>query len=226
MSRSRRGVAAALLVTAAIALSACGSTEPTPSPVPACPTAAPTLAEATSILAGAGFARVHTNKGDFSIELYGDAAPIAAANFVLLARCDFYRGVTFHRVVPGFVIQAGDPQTKFDRAFFDGLGTGGPGYRFAIEPPDPSLGYDPYVVAMGNRGVPDSNGSQFFIDLVDLNERLARSYTIFGLVIDGTGAIDAIGALPTDANDVPLDPAVITAIEVMATASASPSPGS
>jgi peptidylprolyl isomerase len=225
MSRSRARGLAPLLIATAFALGGCGTSEPSPTPTPPCPSAAPTAAEAPAILADADLARVHTNKGDFTVELYGDLAPIATANFVSLARCGFYTGITFHRVAAGFVIQAGDPQTKFDRGDFPGVGTGGPGYAFTIEPPDPSLGYDPYMVAMANAGGTATNGSQFFVDLADLNDRLARSYTIFGQVVDGTGVIDAIGELPTDTNDVPLDPAVIIGVEILPTA-ASPSPGS
>ena len=218
---ARRPMRPALLGLAVLlALGACGSQAPSPTPEPVpCPTAAPTAEQAPGILADAEQAIVHTNKGDFTIQLYGDAAPIATANFVLLARCGFYDGISFHRVDAGFVIQAGDPQTRTNHNDFSGVGTGGPGYQFTIEPPDPSLGYDPFVVAMANAGGTDTNGSQFFIDLADLNDRIARSYTIFGLVTNGTATVDAIGRLPTDSYDVPLDPAIISGIEVGSAAS-------
>lgn len=206
----------------ALGVAACSAGNPTPTPQPNCPSAAPTADQAAALLADVTAAVVSTNKGDFTIELNGDAAPIATANFVALARCGFYTGITFHRVVPDFVIQAGDPQTKFDRSDFSGLGTGGPGYAFTIEPPDPSLSYTPYAVAMANAGGTATNGSQFFIDLADLNSRLAPSYTIFGLVTDGRTTIDAIGSLPTSENDVPLDPAVILGIEIRNEAAPSP----
>jgi peptidyl-prolyl cis-trans isomerase B (cyclophilin B) len=222
--RQRGLVRMATGVVLAISLAACSAGDPTPTPSPDCPVTAPTAEQAAAVLDDAALAVVSTNKGDFTIQLNGDAAPLATANFVALARCGFYAGITFHRVVPGFVIQAGDPQTKADRGDFYGLGTGGPGYAFTIEPPDPSLTYDPYVVAMANAGIPDSNGSQFFIDLADLDSRLARSYTIFGLVTDGRATVDAIGALPTSENDVPLDPAIILGIEISGDAPASPSP--
>ena len=214
-------VAASLVL--AFGVAACSAGDPTPTPQLDCPGAAPTADQAAAILADVTTAVVSTNKGDFTIELNGDAAPIATANFVALARCGFYTGITFHRVVPGFVIQAGDPQTKSDRGDFSGLGTGGPGYSFTIEPPDPSLSYVPYAVAMANAGGTATNGSQFFIDLADLDSRLARSYTIFGLVTDGQSTIDALGSLPTSENDVPLDPAVIMSIEISDGAAASPS---
>jgi peptidylprolyl isomerase len=223
MNRSRLVIGLAL----AALLASCSS-QPSPTPTAACPTAAPTATGAQAILADAEQAVVKTNKGEFTVELYADQAPIAAANFAALARCGFYDGISFHRVLSGFVIQAGDPQTKQNHGDFQGLGTGGPGYEFQIEPPADGLNYDPYIVAMANSGRPDSNGSQFFIDLGDLDDRLQRSYTIFGKVIAGTDVVDAIGKLPV--NDpqigVPLDPAIIDSVTVQAAPSASPTSGS
>jgi cyclophilin family peptidyl-prolyl cis-trans isomerase len=208
----------ALLLGLVLALCACAA-EPTPTPLPACPTAAPTDVEAQAILQDAAVATVTVSggaTGSFTIELFGDAAPIATANFVNLARCGYYDGISFHRVISGFVIQAGDPQTRSNRGDFSGLGTGGPGYEFAIEPPAEGLGYDPHMVAMANNG--QTNGSQFFIDLVDLNASLPRSYTIFGQVTDGTEVVDQIGTVPV--NDprvgVPLTPVVIDSIVISA----------
>jgi peptidylprolyl isomerase len=210
-----------LFIGLALAASLVACSSPSPAPKPDCPTAAPTNLEAQQILTDADTAVVKTNKGEFTMELYGDAAPIATANFVALARCGFYDGISFHRVLAGFVAQAGDPQTKQNRADFDALGSGGPGYGFAIEPPDDSLNYDPYVVAMANDG--QTNGSQFFIDLADLNQSLARSYTIFGKVTAGTDVVDAIGALPVNGpRGVPLDPAIIESIAIQAPPTASP----
>jgi len=207
----------------AVALTACGP-GPTPTPKPPCPTSAPTATGAQATLEGAEQAVVVTNKGTFIIELFPDAAPIATANFVALTRCGFYDGIGFHRVIAGFVIQAGDPQTRTNRGDFAGIGTGGPGYGFEIEPPADDLDYDPYVVAMANDQV--ANGSQFFIDLADLNDRLARSYTIFGAVVSGTEVIDEIGTVPV--NDprigVPLDPVIIESITVRTKPQASPTP--
>jgi cyclophilin family peptidyl-prolyl cis-trans isomerase len=184
--------------------------------VAGCPTSAPTAHQASSLLADAGTATVKTSMGSFSMELYGDKAPIATANFVALARCGFYDGITFHRVIAGFVIQAGDPQTRTRRGPFDELGTGGPGYGFAIEPPASGT-YQRYVVAMANSSQPDSNGSQFFIDLVDLSQQLPPNYTIFGKVIDGTDVVDAIGQVPTNGEQgVPVNPVVIDSIAIAA----------
>jgi cyclophilin family peptidyl-prolyl cis-trans isomerase len=181
-----------------------------------CPVAAaPTPAHAATINAGVTSAVVSTSQGSFTIELYPTAAPIATANFVALATCRFYDQITFHRVVAGFVIQAGDPQTKARRGVFAGLGTGGPGYQFGIEPPAEGYHYDAYVVAMANAGAPDTNGSQFFIDLADLDAQLARSYTIFGKVVDGTDVVDAIGAVATNGAQDPPTPAYVPAEPVI-----------
>ncbi|MDH4334161.1 MAG: peptidylprolyl isomerase [Chloroflexota bacterium] len=209
------------LSAAALLLSACAAASSTPS-APAsstssgCPTSAPTAAEAPGVIAGAERAVVVTSMGTFTMELYPDAAPIATANFVALARCGFYDGISFHRVLAGFVAQAGDPQTKENRADFEGIGTGGPGYAFVIEPVADGYNYDPYVAAMAHSALPDSNGSQFFIDLADLDGSLARDYTIFGKVIEGTDVVDAIGSVAVNdpRRGVPLDPVVIESVTI------------
>ncbi len=213
------------LLALAVALSACGDLlQPTPPP---CPTAAPTGEEAAGILADARSAVVRTNKGEFTIALDPASAPIAAANFVRLARCGFYDGLSFHRVLAGFVIQAGDPQTRDRHDDFDGLGSGGPGYRFTVEFPAAGQSYAPYTVAMANAvrydatgqitGGEDTNGSQFFIALADLAQ-LPPFYSIFGTVTVGNEVVDSIAALPV--NDpqlgVPLDPAIIEDIAISA----------
>ena len=200
----------------ALAVAGCGDA-PTPSvAVEPCPTAAPTPDAAAAILADAGSVVVDTNIGTFRIELYPEAAPIAAANFVALARCGFYGQISFHRVIAGFVIQAGDPQTRTNHADFEGIGTGGPGYHFTIEPPASGFSYERYTVAMANAGGTDTNGSQFFIDLANLDARLDRLYTIFGRVVEGTEVVDAIGAVATNGPDryVPLEPVIIESVTV------------
>jgi cyclophilin family peptidyl-prolyl cis-trans isomerase len=218
--------AAPAILGAALLVVGC-STEPTPSPKPPCPTEPPTAVSAQASLADASVATVAVSgalTGTFEIELLGDDAPIATANFVELARCGFYDGITFHRVIAGFVIQAGDPQTRTNRGDFRGLGTGGPGYAFEIEPPADEARFDPYVVAMANNG--RTNGSQFFVTLADL-DRALRSvgiYTIFGRVTSGTGLVDQIAAIPV--NDprvgVPLSPIIIDSITISAGPQASP----
>jgi cyclophilin family peptidyl-prolyl cis-trans isomerase len=211
-----------------VGLAACAGLGASPTPRGACPTSAPSNSQAGSILSGSGAAQVTTNKGAFTIQLYAKEAPIATANFVALARCGFYDGITFHRVIAGFVVQAGDPQTRQNRAVFTGLGSGGPGYGFAIEPPAEGLGYDKYVVAMANASQPDTNGSQFFIDLANLNGSLSRDYTIFGKVVDGTAVVDAIGQVPTNGTpdnlpqNVPLDPVIIQSIAIQPGSSPAP----
>jgi cyclophilin family peptidyl-prolyl cis-trans isomerase len=220
---------ARLAVAMALLLLAC-TAEATATPRPACPTEAPTSTSAQATLQGAGEAIVTVSgaaSGEFTIELYGEAAPLATANFVALARCGFYDGIWFHRVLDGFVIQAGDPQTKGRSGDFEGVGTGGPGYDFEIEPPGEGLRYDPYVVAMANNTI--ANGSQFFVTLTDLDTdlRAVGVYTIFGAVTSGTEVIDAIAAVPV--NDprvgVPLDLVVIDSVEIAEGGSAEASGG-
>ena len=219
-----RGASGAILT---LALIACSS-PPVASQAPTeCPTSAPTAAEATTILADAQRAEVATNLGSFTIELDASSAPVATANFVLLARCGFYAGITFHRVIAGFVAQAGDPQTRSNRSPFEGLGGGGPGYQFEVELPDENQPYDRYVVAMANamdydfvtgeiRGGTDTNGSQFFIDLASLVGQLRPYYSVIGKVVDGTDVIDAIGALGVNnpQDGVPLEPVVIASVTI------------
>jgi len=204
----------------ALVMAACGS-DPTPSPAPACPTEPPTSVSAQATLEDAGQATFVIGgevEGAMVMELYGDQAPLATASFVALARCGFYDGVTFHRVMARFVIQAGDPKTKNNRGDFEGVGRGDPNYQFEIEPPAEGLRYDPYVVAMANNGA--TNGTQFFIDLVDLDEALRQVgvYTIFGRVIEGTEVVDAIAQVPV--NDprmgLPLTPVIIESITISA----------
>ncbi len=208
-----------LVIGLALAVAAGCSSTPTPSPKPPCPTAPPTPTSAQASLTDASVATVTVSgavSGTFEIELLGEAAPLATASFVELARCGFYDGITFHRVISGFVIQAGDPQTRDNRGDFPGLGTGGPGYAFEIEPPAEGLRYDPYVVSMANNG--QTNGSQFFIDLVDLDDALRQVviYTIFGRVTTGTEVVDEIATVPV--NDprigLPLTPVIIDTITI------------
>jgi len=126
-------------------------------------------------------ATLHTEQGDITIELYSEDAPLAVNNFVFLANEGWYDGVTFHRVLPGFVAQAGDPT---------GTGLGGPGYAFENEVSD-NLSFDRAgVVGMANAG-PDSNGSQFYITLAPV-PHLDGGYTIFGQVIAGMDVVESI----------------------------------
>ncbi len=216
MRAVRRGARAGSAVVLGLLVACQGVVLPEVVPPPPCPTAAPTAAEAGEILADVTTATVETRLGSFTVDLLGDAAPIATANFVALARCGFYEGITFHRVLAGFVAQAGDPNTRENRGDFEGLGSGGPGYSFGIEVPPEGVNYDPYAVAMANAGMPDTNGSQFFICLTDLNAQLPREYTIFGRVSAGMEVVDAIGAVAVNdpLTGVPVDPVVINRIAV------------
>lgn len=122
--------------------------------------------------------RIKTSKGDILIQLLPKEGPNAASNFVYLIKQGFYDGLTFHRYVPGFVIQGGDPL---------GNGTGGPGYRFADD--KVNLSYERGIVAMANAG-PNTNGSQFFI-MLD-NVALPPDYSVFGRVLEGMETVDQI----------------------------------
>ncbi|MFA4965125.1 MAG: peptidylprolyl isomerase [Thermoleophilia bacterium] len=126
-------------------------------------------------------ATISTGGGDIVIELYADKAPATVNNFVFLAREGFYDGVTFHRVIKGFMAQAGDPT---------GSGRGGPGYRFADEF-HPALKHDgPGTLSMANAG-PGTNGSQFFITYSD-TPHLDGKHAVFGRVVEGMDVLEAI----------------------------------
>lgn len=123
--------------------------------------------------------KLETSKGIIEFELYPADAPKTVSNYIYLAEEGYYDGLVFHRVVPGFVIQGGDP---------NGTGAGGPGYKFADEPVTKE--YTQGIVAMANSG-PDTNGSQFFIMLED-NSTLPKDYTIFGKVTSGLEVVKQI----------------------------------
>ena len=123
---------------------------------------------------------IETDRGPIVMELDPGLAPTTVNHFVSQARAGFYDGLTFHRVVPEFVIQGGDPE---------GSGRGGPGYRFADEPVKGE--YTLGAVAMANAG-PDTNGSQFFICIDDCRSKLQKLYNLFGYVIDGIDVAKSI----------------------------------
>lgn len=149
--------------------------------------------------------------GLIEMELYPDKAPRTVENFVKLARQGFYDGVLFHRVVPGFVIQGGDPLTK-DPAMKSRWGSGGPDYRFQDEPVKGD--YVRGAVAMANAG-PDTNGSQFFICVNDLTGRLPKQYNWFGKVTGGMDVVDAIVAMPRDERDCPNENVVMQKVTIV-----------
>ncbi len=146
-------------------------------------------------------ATLDTNHGEINVRLYADEAPLTVNNFLFLAREGFYEGVIFHRVIPGFVAQGGDPT---------GTGTGGPGYRFRDEL-DGDGRYSRGRVAMANSG-PNTNGSQFFICLDDV--RLPHQYSIFGEVTSGIEAVDSIASVATDRGDRPSTDCVINTVTI------------
>jgi len=146
---------------------------------------------------------IETTKGTIIIELDKDDAPKTVANFVTLAKKGFYNGIIFHRVIPDFMVQTGDPT---------GTGRGGPGYAFEDEF-SPTLHHDkPGVVSMANSG-PNTNGSQFFITVV-ATPWLDGKHTIFGHVVEGQSVVDQIVAAPRDSNDKPLEPITMTKVTI------------
>jgi cyclophilin family peptidyl-prolyl cis-trans isomerase len=147
-------------------------------------------------------ATLHTNHGAIAIELFDEDAPKTVENFLKLARDGFYDGVVFHRVIPDFMIQGGDPT---------GTGTGGPGYTFEDEFNDNKV--ERGALAMANAG-PNTNGSQFFIVTTEAAPWLDGKHTVFGRVTDGMDAVDSISATNTDAQDKPREPVLIERVEL------------
>ncbi len=153
-------------------------------------------------------ATLHTSMGDITIQFDAADAPQTVANFVKLAQSGFYDGVKFHRVIQGFMDQAGDPLTKDDSKEAQ-WGTGGPGYTIPDENQNAHNG--PGVVSMANTGQPNSGGSQFFINAVD-NGFLDGKYSVFGKVISGMDVVTAINNTPVDSSDRPLTPVVLKSV--------------
>ena len=157
-------------------------------------------------------ATIHTEQGDIELDLFDTAAPKATQNFIDLARKGYYDEVIFHRVIPGFVIQAGDGQHGKKSALDKGrVGTGGPGYQFEDERVQGE--YVRGALAMANAG-PNTNGSQFFICTDDLTGRLPKNYTLFGQVTKGLDVVDKIVSAPRDGRDLPHDPVAMTSVEI------------
>jgi peptidyl-prolyl cis-trans isomerase B (cyclophilin B) len=147
-------------------------------------------------------ATLHTNQGAIDVELFDDDAPKTVENFLKLSRDGFYDGVVFHRVIPDFMIQGGDPT---------GTGTGGPGYSFEDEFNQHKV--ERGALAMANAG-PNTNGSQFFIVTTQAAPWLDGKHTVFGRVRDGMDVVDAISGVDTDPNDKPREPVTIERVEV------------
>jgi peptidylprolyl isomerase len=156
-------------------------------------------------------AALNTNYGKITLKLYGDDKPLTVNNFLKLASEKFYDGTKFHRVIKGFMIQGGDPNSKDDDWSNDGQG--GPGYKFK----DELTGQEKYVqgtLAMANAG-PNTNGSQFFIVTASPGYPLPPSYTVFGQVETGLDVALKIENVKTNANDHPLEDVIINNIELL-----------
>ena len=160
-----------------------------------------------------------TNKGVIELELFADQMPITVANFVTLAEDGYYNGTKFHRVIPGFMVQGGDPNSKGEDT--GTYGTGGPGYTIEDEFVTGELLTNTRgTIAMANTGQPNSGGSQFFINLVDNTnldfdkQPLTSKHPVFGRVTGGLDVVDSIAAVETGARDVPVEPVVIESVTI------------
>src|SRR5213083_2199578 len=142
-------------------------------------------------------ATMQTNQGTIELQLFDEDAPKTVENFKKLANDGFYDRVIFHRVIPDFMIQSGDPT---------GTGSGGPGYTFEDEPNDRKVVRG--ALAMANAG-PNTNGSQFFIVTAESCPWLDGKHTVFGRVVEGMDVVDEISRVPKDARDTPEEPVVI-----------------
>ena len=147
-------------------------------------------------------ATIQTNHGTIDVELFDEDAPKTVDNFTKLAKDGFYDGVIFHRVIPDFMIQGGDPT---------GTGSGGPGYQFEDE--QNQHGVARGVLAMANAG-PNTNGSQFFIVTAEACPWLDGKHTVFGRVTSGMDVVDTISGVETDASDRPHNDVVMESVRV------------
>ena len=152
-------------------------------------------------------ANIETNHGKISFELLPDLAPETVRNFEKLTKDGFYDGTLFHRIIPGFMIQGGDPNTKTDNK--GSWGMGGPGYNVKAE--FSSRSHLRGIVSMARAQDPDSAGSQFFIVTSD-SAFLDRQYTVFGQVKEGMDVADKIVNINKDGNDCPLEKVVMTKV--------------
>lgn len=187
-----------LIGVCCVFLVACGAQEKKSGATPkakAQASAAPSVQPATATFI--------TSMGEFEVKLATKDAPLTCANFIKLSKQGFYKNVTFHRVIDGFMIQGGDPT---------GTGTGGPGYTIKDEF-SPNLKHDaPGVISMANAG-PNTGGSQFFITLAP-TDWLNNKHAVFGKVVKGMDVVKKIGRVKTDKQDKPLTPVVIKDIVI------------
>jgi peptidylprolyl isomerase len=158
-----------------------------------------------------------TSLGTFELELFTEQMPITTSNFIKLIEDGFYDNQKFHRIIPGFMIQGGDPQTK-DDSLSHAWGTGGPGYAIEDEFVD-GLSNTRGTISMANSG-PNSGGSQFFINLVDntfldWDKQPAQSkHPVFGKISSGMDVVDKIGTVQRDSQDKPLEPVIIKKVTI------------
>ena len=184
-------------------LLACGCTQPATTPVQTAATVTPQSIVTASSPASWDHVLLETTMGNITIAL-DPAMPVTSGNFEKLVKRGFYNGVIFHRVIPGFMIQGGDPT---------GTGRGGPGYTI----PDEFTGHNHNLrgtVAMANTGQPNSGGSQFFINLVN-NTYLDPDFPVFGTVTSGMVVVDAIAQVRTDDNNRPITNVTILRAEMV-----------
>ena len=144
-----------------------------------------------------------TERGEFEIMLYANDAPLTVENFINLARAEFYDATTFHRVIPGFMVQGGDPE---------GTGTGGPGYSIDAEFNDTP--HDRGIISMARSQDPNSAGSQFFVVVKD-SHFLDNQYTAFGRVINGLDVADKIVNVPRDSKDNPDEKVEMISVKIL-----------
>lgn len=161
-----------------------------------------------------------TNKGTIEIELFADVMPITTGNFIKLAEEKFYDGIKFHRVIDGFMIQAGDPNTKGTNVA--SYGQGGPGYTIDDEfVTGPLLTNTRGTIAMANTGQPKSGGSQFFINTADNigldfdKEPHSSKHPVFGRIVKGMDVVETISTTETGPRDLPVEPVVIESITIV-----------
>jgi len=163
-----------------------------------------------------------TNRGDIELELYAEDMPVTVGNFIALAEDGFYEQVKFHRVIEGFMIQGGDPNSKGDDESI--YGTGGPGFTIQDEFVEGEhLSNVRGTIAMANTGQPNSGGSQWFINLADntpldfnVPDPNNSQHPVFGRVVSGIEVVDEIGSVATKPGGLPVEPVVIETIEIIA----------
>ena len=170
----------------ALALAACGDSGAPPEPGPPVPVPEAAVPRDVAVIEVADF-------GEIRVELLADVAPRTAAHFATLAEQGYFDGITFHRVVPGFMIQGGDPNTRDRDPRNDGLG----GQERKIQDERPAVSHVRGIVSLANRGLPDSGATQFFIVLEDARH-LDGQFAVFGRVVAGMDVVDRIATVERD----------------------------